>query len=182
VSDHGVPAAIFMALTFSLLRGELARSESPGEVLRNVNCHLLDMNEADMFVTLLCGILDLSRREFHYVRAGHPPPLVLDAEGRAIDLPHGTGSTLGLFDEITLDEQSLILPHGGRLTLYTDGVTEAADPQGELFGVERLGDVLRLSPALSAQQACQAVLDAVSRHTGTTTPQDDITLVVLRVE
>jgi sigma-B regulation protein RsbU (phosphoserine phosphatase) len=182
VSDHGVPAAIFMALTFSLLRGELARSSSPGEALRNVNCHLLDMNEADMFVTLLCGILDLNTREFHYVRAGHLPPLVLDAAGKAIDLPRGTGSTLGLFDDVTLDEQGLILPQGGLLALLTDGVTEAADPHGELFGLARMSAVLRANAGQSAQQACQAVLDAVSRHTGTSTPQDDITLVVLRVE
>ncbi len=182
VSDHGVPAAIFMALTFSLVRGELARASSPGEALRNVNCHLLDMNEADMFVTLLCGILDLKRGEFSYVRAGHPPPLVLDAGGQALELPRATGSTLGLFEEVTLDEQSLILPPGGLLALYTDGVTEAADPEGELFDVQRLSAVLGAHLSHTAQQSCQAVLEAVSQHSGTTTPQDDITLVVVRVE
>jgi serine phosphatase RsbU (regulator of sigma subunit) len=182
VSDHGVPAAIFMALTFSLLRGELARNISPGQALHNVNCHLLDMNEADMFVTLLCGILDPARSVFRYVRAGHLPPLVLDAAGKAIDLPRATGSTLGLFDEVTLDEQSISLPRGGVLALFTDGVTEAADPQGELFGVERLAAVLRAEADQPAQQACEAVLKAVRRHTGTPTPQDDITLVVVRVE
>jgi sigma-B regulation protein RsbU (phosphoserine phosphatase) len=182
VSDHGVPAAIFMALTFSLLRGELARSESPGEVLRNVNCHLLDMNEADMFVTLLCGILDLNTREFSYVRAGHLPPLVLDAKGEMIENPYTTGSTLGLFDDVTLDEQSLTLPPGSLLALFTDGITEAADPDGEMFGLQRLAAVLNAQPTQTVQQACQAVLEAVSRHTGVSTPQDDITLVVLRVD
>jgi integrase len=77
-----------MALTFSLLRGEIGRTHTPGEALQNVNCHLLDMNEADMFVTLLCGILDLTTREFSYVRAGHQLPLVLDGSGRDIELPH----------------------------------------------------------------------------------------------
>jgi serine phosphatase RsbU (regulator of sigma subunit) len=182
VSDHGVPAAIFMALTFSLLRGELARSESPGEVLRNVNCHLLDMNEADMFVTLLCGILDFKSRQFSYVRAGHLPPLVLDAEGRIIEMPRTTGSTLGLFDEVTLDEQSITLQPGGLLALFTDGITEAADPVGELFGLQRLASVLHAHPTQTAQQACQAVLEAVGQHTGLSAPQDDITLVVLRVD
>lgn len=182
VSDHGVPAAIFMALTFSLLRGELARTGSPREALRNVNCHLLDMNEADMFVTLLCGILDASRGEFRYARAGHLPPLVLDAAGHVLELPRATGTTLGLFDELTLDEQSIQLPPGGMMALFTDGVTEAANPQGELFGLDRLSAVLYAQEGRSAQQACQAVLEAVSRHTGEPTPQDDITLVVLRVE
>ena len=182
VSDHGVPAAIFMALTFSLLRGELAHSESLDDVLRNVNCHLLDMNEADMFVTLLCGILDLAKREFNYVRAGHLPPLVLDADGRALDLPRTTGSTLGLFDDVTLDEQSIHLLPGSLLALHTDGITEAANSQGELFGDERLCAVLRAHPTQTAQQACQAVLEAVSQHSGLITPQDDITLVVVRVE
>ena len=182
VSDHGIPAAIFMALTFSLLRGEFARVQTPGEALINANCHLLDMNEADMFVTLLCGVLDFNTRQFHYVRAGHPQPIVLDSHGRSIDLPRGTGTTLGLFDEVTLDEQSITLPSGGLLTLYTDGVTEASDSQGELFGEQRLSAVLRAKPARSAQQSCQAVLEAVSRHCGTQAPQDDITLVILRVE
>jgi sigma-B regulation protein RsbU (phosphoserine phosphatase) len=182
VSDHGVPAAIFMALTFSLLRGELARSESPGEVLRNVNCHLLDMNEADMFVTLLCGILDLNKREFSYVRAGHPPPLVLDAKGKTIEMPFTTGSTLGLFDDVTLDEQSITLPQGSLLALFTDGITEAANRNGELFGLQRLATVLWAHPRQTAQQTCQEVLEAVSQHSGVSTPQDDITLVVLRVD
>jgi phosphoserine phosphatase RsbU/P len=182
VSDHGVPAAIFMALTFSLLRGEIGRTRTPGEALRNVNCHLLDMNEGDMFITLLCGILDLTSREFCYVRAGHQLPLVLDADGMVIELPHAPGNPLGLFEDVTLDEQSLILPPGGQLALFTDGVTEAADPEGEFFGVKRLSAVLRARPKQSAQQACQAVLEAVRVHTGTPTPQDDITLVVLRVE
>jgi serine phosphatase RsbU (regulator of sigma subunit) len=181
VSDHGVPAAIFMALTFSLLRGELARTSSLGEALRNVNCHLLDMNEADMFVTLLCGILDLDRREFRYVRAGHLPPLVLDGDGRVIELPRNTGNPLGLFDEVALDEQRITLMPGGVLALFTDGVTEAADPQGELFGVQRLSATLRAYPGQTAQQACQAVLEAVTLYTGTSAPQDDITLVVARV-
>ena len=106
VSDHGIPAAIFMALTFSLLRGEFARAQTPGEALLNANCHLLDMNESDMFVTLLCGILDFNTRHFQYVRAGHPPPVVLDARGREIELPRDTGTTLGLFDDVMLDEKA----------------------------------------------------------------------------
>jgi len=182
VSDHGIPAAIFMALTFSLLRGEFARAQTPGEALLNANCHLLDMNESDMFVTLLCGILDFNTRHFQYVRAGHPPPVVLDARGREIELPRDTGTTLGLFDDVMLDEKSVILPPGSLLALYTDGVTEAANPQGELFDEERLTGVLRLNLAHSAQQACQAVFEEVSRHCGTPAPQDDITLVILRVE
>jgi sigma-B regulation protein RsbU (phosphoserine phosphatase) len=182
VSDHGVPAAIFMALTFSMLRGEIGRTSTPGEAFRNTNCHLLDMNEANMFVTLLCGILDLHTREFCYVRAGHPPPLVLDANGQAIEAQRATGSPLGLFDEIALDEQTLTLPAGGLLALYTDGISEAANAEGELFGVERLAAVLRSQAGQPAQQACQAVLEAVSRHTGTPAPQDDITLVVVKVE
>jgi sigma-B regulation protein RsbU (phosphoserine phosphatase) len=182
VSDHGVPAAIFMALTFSLLRGELARTSSPGEALNNVNCHLLDMNEADMFVTLLCGILDVSRGEFRFARAGHLPPLVLDGQGRQVEVPRAIGTTLGLFEDVTLDQQSVPLLPGSVLVLHTDGVTEAANPQGELFGVPRLLDVLRSQKGRSAQQICQAVLEAVGAHSGTTTPQDDITLVVVQVE
>jgi serine phosphatase RsbU (regulator of sigma subunit) len=182
VTDHGVPAAIFMALTYSLLRAEASRARSPGEALRYVNRHLLGMNESNMFVTVLYGILDGATREFRYVRAGHDLPLLLDARREAISLRRSPGQLLGLFPELALDEQSVILPPGGLLLLYTDGVTEAMDEDRHMFGVEGLNSVLRANGSPSAQAACDAVHDAVHAHCGSSAPHDDITLVAVRVE
>ena len=182
VSDHGVPAAIFMALTYSLLRAEASRASAPGDALSSVNRHLASMNASGMFVTVLYGILNGATREFHYVRAGHDLPLVLDARREAIDLPHAPGQLLGVFPDPALDEQSVVLPPGGLLLMYTDGVTEAMDENGQQFGLERLRATLRAGARMAAQQVCDAVHQAVRAHNGAAAQHDDITLVAVQVE
>jgi serine phosphatase RsbU (regulator of sigma subunit) len=182
VSDHGVPAALFMALTYSLLRAEASRAPSPAEALRNVNRHLMGLNASGMFVTVLYGILNGATREFHYVRAGHDRPLLLDAHREAIELRRGPGQLLGLLHEPTLDEQSLVLPSGGLLLMYTDGVTEAMDQDRNQFGRRGLQAALRAGGRTSAQDTCSVVRDAVSAYSGTSTPHDDITLVAVQAE
>ena len=182
VSDHGVPAAIFMALTYSLLRAEASRARSLSQALHSVNRHLLDMNESSMFATLLYGILNGATREFSYVRAGHEMPLLLDARGEIIGLEHGIGQPLGLFPEVALDEQSVGLPSDSLLLMYTDGVTEAMDRDGQLYGLERLHTVLRAERRRSAQDICDSAWDAVRTYSGAAAPRDDVTLVAVRVE
>jgi serine phosphatase RsbU (regulator of sigma subunit) len=182
VSDHGVPAAIFMALTYSLLRAEASRAATLTEALRSVNRHLLAMNGSGMFVTVLYGILDGTTREFRYVRAGHELPLLLDKERQAIALDFSPGQLLGLFPHLALQEQSVILPPGGLLLLYTDGVTETMDTHGELFGRQRLQAVLRDHATASAQASCDLIWSAVQMYGGAATPRDDVTLVAVRID
>ena len=95
VSDHGVPAAIIMALTYSLLRAEAFRAASPAEALQAVNRQLLDMNASGMFVTVLYGVLNRATRDFQFARAGHDLPLILNARREALDLVAGKGQTAG---------------------------------------------------------------------------------------
>jgi len=180
VSGHGVGAALFMALTFSLLRGEASRGAAPARVLRNVNRLLLDMNDSDMFVTMLYGILDGPGREFSYARAGHPLPLLTDARGSPIDPAVGVGQPLGLFGDVLLDEQAVTIPPGGRLMLFTDGSTEASDADGCFFGQDRLCDTLRQAQGASAQELCQAAYDAVRSFCGASAPEDDILFVAVQ--
>lgn len=180
VSGHGVGSALFMALAFSLLRGEASRGGPPERVLRNVNRQLLGMSDSGMFVTMLYGILDGPSRHFAYARAGHPPPLVLGAEAELIRPAVGVGQLLGLFDDLKLDAQELTLPHGGCLLLYTDGATEASDGGGRLFGHDRLYETLRQAQDVSAQMLCQATLDAVRSFCGASAPEDDILLVAVQ--
>jgi sigma-B regulation protein RsbU (phosphoserine phosphatase) len=183
VSGHGAPAAIFMALTYSLLRAEAVRSASPAEALRSVNHHLLAMNESSMFVTVLYGILDTGTREFRFARAGHDLPLVMDARGAALALSLGDGQLLGVLPAPDLDEQTVVLPPGGLLMLYTDGVTEAVDAARSQFGVEGIVGLLRSRSVAdgTAQAACDGVRDAVRAHMASPIAQDDITLVAVRV-
>ena len=182
VSDKGMPAALFMALTRSLVRAEASRGVFPAKVLRRVNQHLLDMNEAGMFVTVLYGILHSKSGEFLYARAGHELPILLDGAGQVIPVPHGCGQLLGLLPDPELDEQTIIVPPGGRLLLCTDGVTDAANPAGEQFGLERLLATIRRTPADTAQILCNQVQAAEQAFQGDAMQFDDITLVVVQAK
>jgi sigma-B regulation protein RsbU (phosphoserine phosphatase) len=177
VSGHGVGSALFMALAFSLLRGEASRGAPPARVLRNVNRQLLDMSDSGMFVTMLYGILDGPSRQFTYARAGHPPPLLMNERGEPIRPGVTVGQMLGLFDDVQLDAQEVTLPPGGRLLLFTDGATEAIDAAGHQFGEHRLYKSLRQSQGVSAAGFCQAAYEAVRAFCGNATPEDDILLI-----
>jgi serine phosphatase RsbU (regulator of sigma subunit) len=182
VSDHGVPAAIFMALTYSLMRVEARRHAAPGDVLRAVNRQLQDMNDAGMFVTILYGVLNRATREFHFARAGHELPLILDARRDPLPLQAGSGQLLGLFPQPLIDEQCLTLPADSLLVLFTDGVVETRSPNGEMFGEERLQAVLYAGRNPTAQAACEAALAEV-RAFGDYAPQsDDITIIAVHVK
>jgi phosphoserine phosphatase RsbU/P len=182
VSDHGVPAAIFMALTYSLMRVEARRQSSPGDVLRAVNHQLQDMNDAGMFVTVLYGVINCVTREFHFARAGHELPLILDARRDPLPLKLGHGQFLGIFPEPLIDEQCITLPANSLVVMFTDGVTETHSPGGEMFGDERLQAVLYAGRNPTAQAACEAVLAEV-RAFGDYAPQsDDITIIAVQVK
>ena len=179
-SGKGVPAALFMALTRSLLRAEAWRTGSPRETLRTVNWHLLEMNEAAMFVTVLYGVLDRATGQFEYARAGHELPLMMDARG-AIQMPElGLGQPLGVFPDPALDEQGLAFPPGSALLLYSDGLTDAIDGNGALFGMERLQTAVSANRQASAAALCAGLVDAVTEYNEATIQVDDITVVAVR--
>jgi sigma-B regulation protein RsbU (phosphoserine phosphatase) len=179
VCGKGMPAAIFMALTRSLLRAEASRAETPEEALRNVNRHLLDMNAAGMFVTILYGIFRLDTGEFVYARAGHELPLVWSESGALQTVARAIGHPLGLLPDPALDVQNMRLLPGATLLLYTDGVTEAMDPRGDFFGLERLRATGRAYLVSPMQRLCDGVVDAVAAYRGTAPQADDITLLAL---
>jgi phosphoserine phosphatase RsbU/P len=179
ISDKGVPAAIFMALTRSLLRVEASRGTPPAETLTSVNRYLLDMNEAGMFCTLLYGVLDGPGRVFHFARAGHEVPITFDHRGRAGQRIQGKGQLLGLLPEPELDVQTITLPDRGSLLLYSDGVTDAANFASEFFGLARLEAAVAAAPPSAAPALCNTVLSAVMTSQGAAAQFDDITLVAV---
>jgi sigma-B regulation protein RsbU (phosphoserine phosphatase) len=182
VSDHGVPAALFMALAATLMRAEARREASPCAVLMGVNNQLLERNASGMFVTMLYGVLDLTSRAFTYARAGHELPILLDQDGQSIAQPRGVGQLMGILEAPSLEEQTLVLPPGGTMMLFTDGVTEAADARGVLFGKDRLLDALRRLRHQPGQEICTGLLAQVSEHLGSDMPQDDITTVIVQAQ
>ncbi len=180
VSDHGVPAALFMALTVTLLRAESQRLNDPGDVLRSVNRHLLRMNETGMFVTIFYGLLDCTRHEFRYARAGHEVPLVVTLNGEPVPVVRNVGQLVGVFPDPVLDEGILSLPQDSVLLLFSDGITEANDRAGNLFGQERLLDVLRSGYHQSAQDLCNHIWDALEDYRGEMVQHDDVTVVAIK--
>jgi serine phosphatase RsbU (regulator of sigma subunit) len=179
VCGKSLPAALLMALTRSLLRAEASRDNPSGDVVRSVNRHLLDMNDSRTFVTMLYGVLHRRTREFVYVRAGHELPLVLGADGTVIVPEMGIGQPIGILPDPALDMQTVVIPRGGALLLYTDGVTEAVDPGGNFFETERLYETARQTAGGSAQLICDRLLAAVTAHRGPAPQADDVTLVAV---
>ena len=181
VSDKGVPAAIFMALTRSLLRAEATRVASPRRALERVNQLLLDMNDEGMFVTLLYGILDAKHGTFAYARAGHELPLLLGPDGSVRLAERGQGTPLGLFENAALDEQVIPVPRGSTLLLYTDGATDITGPEGELFGLERLQVLAQAAlSGPTAQAFCGEIWRGLTTYQGSSSQDDDVALVAIR--
>jgi serine phosphatase RsbU (regulator of sigma subunit) len=180
VSDKGLPAALFMALTFSLLRAESERSDNPIEVLSQVNHNLLKMNASGMFVTLLYGILDYRTGVMQYARAGHLLPIMLDGNGKSMPLHMGVGQPLGLFSKVELDEQEVALVPGGMMLFFTDGLNEAVDESGEQFGLERVVKLLQVSRGESSKVICKRLWGAVKDYSCTTPHQDDFAVLLMK--
>ena len=182
VSDHGVPAALFMAMTVTLLRAEAYRAPTPSEVLRNIDLQLRVMNDMDMFVTLLYGILNYETRTFTYARAGHTLPILLDPKGEIYTPERGPGQPIGLFPDFDIDENHLDIAPGTSLFLYTDGVTEAIDQHGELFGEERLEKILRTHRRVPPQDLCEKIFQALDTFREGDAQHDDVTVLMLQTE
>jgi len=182
VADKGVPSAIFMARAHALIIAEADRASTPGEVLRMVNKHITRLEKSTQFVTALYGVLDTTTREFSYARAGHEPPLLLEADGTVQRLPHKPGMALGLWENISLDEYSLVMPKGSVLMMFTDGMTDCRNPKGEPFGLERIKTTMTDLKAFSAQAGCDALFDTLMAYQNGSKQDDDVTLVAVHAK
>jgi serine phosphatase RsbU (regulator of sigma subunit) len=182
VSDKGMPAALFMALTRSLVRAEAPRERSPEIVLRRVHRLLREVGEPTQFVTLFYGVLDLTARSLTYVRAGHDYPLLV--RGGALRLLDAPGTLLGFLEEneIFLQEARVQLEHGDSIILYTDGMTDALNDAGKEFGRDALQQIALAYSASPAQELGDALFDAVLQHQGAADAFDDMTLLIVQVK
>jgi serine phosphatase RsbU (regulator of sigma subunit) len=179
VADKGVPSAIFMARAHALIMAEADANMSSGEVMRAVNRHITRLQKSTQFVTVLYGVLEVKTRVFSYARAGHEPPLMLHADGTVERLPHKPGMALGLWEQIALDECTLTLPEGSTFLLFTDGMTDCRNPQGEAFGLERIKRELGGLTNNNAQQICDCLLETLKAYQAGSKQDDDVTLVAI---
>ncbi len=180
VSDKGVPAAMFMALSRSLVRASAVGQHSPAEALQRANHLLYADAQAEAFVTVFYCILDLATGRVRYASAGHNPPLLCRGIRGGLSDLEAKGIILGVLQDIQLEEKVVQLEAGDTLVLYTDGVTEAINSAEEQFGEERLGQIVCAHHDDSLGQVRQALLDALQEHGEGRPPFDDVTLVLVR--
>jgi sigma-B regulation protein RsbU (phosphoserine phosphatase) len=180
VSDKGTHAALFMALTRSVIRAIALTDRSPAESLSVAN-RLICADAADgMFVTLFYALLDSAGRRMTCVNCGHNPPLLRRATSGALELIKRTGLVLGLIDDYVYEQVVVDFQPGDCLLMYTDGVTEAFGPDSELFGDRRLAEFFEQTGGQSAEQIMQGLQAAIHAFTGETPQSDDITVVIAR--
>ncbi len=183
VSDKGVPAALFMMSSRTLLKGAAIGMGEPGQVLGEVNDLLHEDNDTGMFVTILYAVYNPFTGELAYANGGHNSPLIVHPDGSSYLLPLTGGIALGVAPGLPYQQQTVNLAPGEIAFLYTDGVTEAMNEEGEEFGVERLQEVFASNPPSNMKEANEAVFSAVSEFAGDTPQSDDITcLAVSRSE
>ena len=183
VSDKGVPAALFMMSSRTLLKGSaIGTSGSPGEVLTEVNNLLNEDETTGMFVTMLYAVYDPTTGVLTYASGGHDPPLVVHPDGSSELKPLTGGIALGVLGGFEYRQESIELAPGDTVCLYTDGVTEATNQQGELMGIEGVQVLFKASPPADAEQAGMAMLNEVLAYTGEAPQHDDITCLTLRRE
>ncbi len=180
VSGKGMPAALFMALTRSLMRAEAQRYVSPREALLQVHNLLLEMSRTELFVTVLYGVLDLEASTFCYARAGHERPLYHSPRAGQHRFLEGDGMLLGIVDPVLLEEHCLDLLPEDRIMLFSDGITDANSPDGEAFGRQRLVATVLESKEATAQALCDGVFRSVEAFQAGSEQFDDMALLVAR--
>jgi serine phosphatase RsbU (regulator of sigma subunit) len=178
VSGKGMPAAIFMAVSRTLLKATALSGITPAACLQHVNRLLHAENESEMFVSLFYGILDLHGGRLVFSNGGHNPPLLRSAACGVRCLASGRGCVLGVFGDAAYESTTCPITPGDTLLLYTDGVTEAMNPGGELYGEERLHALAGCNHG-SPQALVDALIVDVRRHSATATQSDDITLLAV---
>lgn len=179
VSGKGVPAALFMAMTKTLIKSRAADDRSTASIMTHVNEELSRENPSSMFVTVFAAILDMGTGELTYTNAGHNPPHLKRREGSFESLAERHGPIIAAMPGMTYGEKTIRLQHGDILTLYTDGVTEAMDRDNNLFSDERLEKLLDDGKLSNVEQTIEAVLSSISDFAGDAEQSDDITILTL---
>ena len=180
VADKGVPAALFMAVTKTLMKGIAIQGKlDPAKILEHVNIELCKENDSLMFVTVFCAVLNFRTGALLYSNAGHNPPLIVRRNGRATVLPIPKGLVLGTCEDARYTTTSLQLQADDLLVLYTDGVTEAMNMSQELYALERLRQTVTDLGNHNPKAVVDAVFHSVNTYAAGAPQSDDITVLTL---
>jgi serine phosphatase RsbU (regulator of sigma subunit) len=184
VSGKGIPAALLMANLQASLHAQVIKKGTVAEVASRMNSLLVKSTDTHMFATFFYGILDQVKSTFTSTNAGHNPPLLFSARGKTKRLEKG-GLVLGFLPDQKYAQQTVKIKQGEVVVLFTDGITEAVGPSSNkisenLFGEERLIEVVRGGLVKSAAEIQATILQAISNHTANSPQYDDITLVVIK--
>jgi len=180
VSGKGVPASLFMMITKMLIKQYALAGNAPAEVLRKTNVTLCSENESGMFVTAWFGILDRRTGKILATSAGHEFPLIREAGGEFSLFKDKHGFVLGGMDCSKYKEYELTLSPGSVLFVYTDGAPEATSSDNELFGTDRMLEVLNTAPDRTPEELCKAMEEAAFSFTGEAPQFDDLTLLCVQ--
>jgi sigma-B regulation protein RsbU (phosphoserine phosphatase) len=181
-SGKGIPAALFMAFTKTLIKARASADIETGVLMGEVNDELSRGNPADMFITVFCAILNTVTGELRYTNGGHNPPVVIRAGGDISYLDGPGELVVGIMEGTSYSTRTLLLEPGDELFLYTDGVTEAMNDGEEIFSTGRLKDVLATCAGGNVSEITACVESAVTRFCGDTPQYDDITMMALKYE
>ncbi|MCA1989712.1 MAG: SpoIIE family protein phosphatase [Desulfarculus sp.] len=180
VSGKGVPAALFMTVTRTLIKNSSIHHPDPVCSLSEVNSEIVPDNEMCMFVTVFYGVYELSTGILRFVSAGHPSPLLRRADGSTEQLPKLRGMALGIMDDLNLEVGEVQLEIGDSLLAFTDGLDEAVNSQDEMFGIERAAQWLSRTQPVSAPVLLDGLIDYWKQFTGDLDQFDDLTLLTFR--
>jgi sigma-B regulation protein RsbU (phosphoserine phosphatase) len=179
VSGKGVPAALLMAFLRASLRAAIHVGYAPNISMAKVNYLLWESIETNQFVTAFYGVLDATNKTLAYSNAGHNPPILMNAEGKARFIERG-GIPLGMFRDTRYYEYYLPVESGQTLVLYTDGATEAASSDGKEFGRDRLAEKVYEGRHLGARELIKSLHDAILEWTDGRGSSDDVTFVIVK--
>ncbi|HEY3214991.1 MAG TPA: PP2C family protein-serine/threonine phosphatase, partial [Candidatus Eisenbacteria bacterium] len=180
-SGHGTPAAVVMAMIRVLLHTDPEALGAPEQVLHSANLRLSRTILTGQFVTACYSVFECRDGRLEYSMAGHPPPLVIRVKsGAAEEFSNPTGPPLGLFDSSVYTRQCVRLEPGDAVLFYTDGLTEAQGRDGELFGVDRVKQILSEGRRVTECELQDRLLGALRAHTGAASLPDDLTFVLAR--
>jgi sigma-B regulation protein RsbU (phosphoserine phosphatase) len=180
VSGKGVPAALFMAVTKTLIKSRATDDLSTASILTHVNDELCRDNKAFMFVTIFIGILDIRTGNLIYTNAGHNPPYIKQKAGSIMRLDQRHGPVVGAMPDLVYKEEKTRLSKDDMLFMYTDGITEAKDPMKKLFSEKKLAELLTSGDYESAEEAVQETISEVKKFEGAADQADDITVLAVQ--
>lgn len=180
VSGKGVPAALFMAVAKTLIKSLAKRGLPPEEILRIVNKEVYHNNSSSMFVTVFFAILDLGSGELSFSNGGHNPPVIMRNDEDTAFLKTTYGAAIGAIETSQFKSERVTMKPGDAICLYTDGVTEAFNPQGDMFSEEKLVQTIEKNRHQSAIGIVESLLSSVDSFSSEAAQSDDITILCVR--